>query len=287
MHAIYKKELKAYFSNMLGYIFIAFILLLTGILCSIVNFKGLYASFESSLATLSIIFLIAIPILTMRIIAEEKSQKTDQLLYSLPIPVYQIVLAKFFAMITVFIIPVGIMSIYPLILMTYGPVYLTATYTAIIGFALFGISLISIGMFASSVTESQIISAVISFLAILLMFLSSMLKSAIPSTPIASFLCFAALIALIALILYFMTKNYTVAICTAFVLEMLLVAIYSVNPYIFEGAFASFLDWFSVYDRFTNFLYGIFDINSLVYYLTFIAVFVFLTVQSVEKKRWS
>jgi len=287
MRAIYKKELKAYFSNMLGYIFISFILLITGIFCSIVNFKGLYPSFESSLSTLSMIFLLVIPLLTMRIIAEEKHQKTDQLLYSLPIPIYQIVLAKYFAMITVFMIPVAIMSVYPLILMTYGPVQLTATYTAVIGFALFGASLISIGMFASSVTESQIISAVISFIAVLVMFLMSTIKTMIPATPLASFLCFAALILLIGLIVYFMTKNYTVALCTGFVLEMVLVGAYSVNPYMFEGAFADFLDWFSVYDRFHNFLYGIFDINSLVYYITFIGVFVFLTVQSVEKKRWS
>ncbi len=287
MNAIYRKELRQYFSGMLGYLFIAFILLLVGILASIVNFRGLYPDFESTLSTLSYIFLLVIPLLTMRTVAEEKRQKTDQLLYSLPLPVSGIVLGKFFAMVTVFLIPVAVMSVYPLLMSLYGTVALATTYTAIFGFTLFGISLITIGLFTSSLTENPVIAAVLCFTATLVMYLMSALKTLVPGDAFSSFLCFSALIVLLALLCYFMTKSYTAALGGGFLCEIALIGLYSVKPSMFEDAFAAFLDWFSVYDRFINFLYGIFDIRSTVYYLTFIAVLLFFTVQSVEKKRWA
>ena len=96
MKAIYKRELKAYFNNILGYIFCAFILLFIGIYTMAINLNGASANFEYAIGNMGFIYLIAVPIITMRAIAEERKQKTDQLLYSLPISMSEVVLGKFF-----------------------------------------------------------------------------------------------------------------------------------------------------------------------------------------------
>lgn len=287
MAAIFKKEFKSYFTNMTGYVFIAFILLITGIFAFATNFTQGYPNFEYSLGSISFTFLFVVPILTMRVLAEEKRQRTDQLLYSLPMSVTEIVIGKYLAMVAVFLIPVFIMSFYPLILSFYGTVYLTAAYGAIFGFFLLGATLIAVGMFMSSLTESQIISAVVSFGVLLLIYLMTSLSTLIPTAAFASYIGFVVVILAFAGIVYYMTKNYWAAFITAAVCEIVLSVVYVTNSSIFEGAFAKVLTWLSFYERLDNFIYGIFDLTSVVFYLTVIAVFVFFTVQSVEKRRWS
>lgn len=287
MNAVYKKELRSYFTNMTGWVFIAFILLVSGIFCAAMNFKSGYPNFEYSLSSVSFTFIFVIPILTMRALAEEKHQKTDQLLYSLPISVSEMVLGKYFAMLTILAIPVGVMCIYPLLLSMFGTVYFAATYGAILAFFLLGAALIAVGLFMSALTESQIIAAVISMGVILMFYLMSGIASMIPSTALASFICFTILILALAGIVYRMTKNSTVSYVTAIVLEAAITALYFIKRSIFAGSFSTVLRWLSLYERLDAFINGMFDLTAIVYYLSFIFVFVFLTVQSVEKRRWS
>jgi len=287
MGAIYRKELRGFFNNMTGYIFIAFVLVVVGLFTTAANFKGGYPYFEYALSSVSFIFLLAVPILTMRVFAEEKHQRTDQLLYTLPISVPQIVMGKFFAMLTVFLIPVAVMCLYPLILVMYGATSVITAYGAIFGFLCLGATLIAIGMFMSSLTESQVISAVISFGVLLLTYLMSGLASLVPSTASASYIAFAVMILAIALIVYVMTKNYWVAFIAAAAGEVVLAVVYFTNSSMFVGAFASMLTWLSLFDRLNNFIYGVFDLTAVVYYLSVIAIFIFFTVQSIEKRRWS
>ncbi len=287
MIAIYRKELRQTFSGMSSYLFIALILLFAGILISNWNFKGLYPGMESTLTPLSYIFLLVVPLLTMRVVADEKRQKTDQLLHSLPLSVWSIVCGKFFAMVTVFLIPMAIILVYPLILSLYGPIALASNYTALLGFILFGISLISVGLFASSLTENPIIAAVICCASSLAMFLMSALKGMVPDSALASFLCFGALVLILALIVFFMTKSFYGALIFGFAGIVALIGVYALKPVALEGAFAGFLDWFSLNDRFIDLLYGMVDVGSVIYFLSFSAVMVFLTVQAVEKKRWA
>ncbi|MBE6552242.1 MAG: ABC transporter [Ruminococcaceae bacterium] len=287
MGAFYRKELKSYFNNMTGFVFLAFILLMTGIFFTAINLNQLYPKFEIVISNVSFIFLLVVPILTMRSVAEEKHLKTDQLLYSLPVPVTKIVIAKYLAMVSVFLISVGVMLMYPVVLSFFGDVSFLSAYSALAGFAFLGCALISIGMFMSSLTESQLISSVISFGVLLIMYLMTSLASIVPNTAIASFACFTLLIAAIAAVLYFMTKDAAISIAGFAVAEFVMLMVYLFNKSLFEGAFASFLKYFSVFDRLENFIYGIFDLTAIVYYLSIIFIFVFMTVQSVEKKRWS
>ena len=287
MFAIYKKELKNYFINMTGYIFIGFMLAITGIFTTLINLISTYPSFENVLSNITIVFLLIIPILTMRSVAEERHSKTDQLLYSLPVSVTQIVLAKYLAMFTVFLIPVGIIGLYPLILSIFGTVYLGTAYGALLGFTLLGGALIAVGMFMSSLTESQVIAAVTSFGVIFAMYLMSAIASLIPAGAMASLIAFAVVVLIFAGVVYSLTKNSTVAGITAAAGAFILAGIYFINSSIFDGLFANVLNWLSVFDRFSTFTTGLFDLTSVVYYVSLIVLFVFATVQSVEKRRWS
>ena len=159
MGAFYKKEFRSYFTNMTGYIFLGFLLLMTGIFYTAINLKQTHPQFEYVISNISFVFLLIVPILTMRSIAEEKHLKTDQLLYSLPVPVSKIVISKYLAMVSVFFVSVAVMALYPLILLIFGNVNLLSSYSALAGFAFLGAALIAIGLFMSSLTESQLISA--------------------------------------------------------------------------------------------------------------------------------
>ena len=160
MGVIYKKELKGYFTGMMGYVFIAFALAVIGIYTVAVNFIQSYPNFEYVLDSIRFLFLLLIPILTMRTMSDEKRQRTDLLLYSSPISTYSIILGKFFAALTVFAVPFAVSCFYPLIIGRYGVVNYKVAYSAIFGFLLMGGACIAIGIFLSSLTESQIKSNV-------------------------------------------------------------------------------------------------------------------------------
>lgn len=163
MGAIYKRELRAYFYSFLGTLFIGSMLFLLGIYFSVYNLFMGYPHMGYALSSVVFLFLIGIPILTMRILAEERHQKTDQLILTAPLSVSGIVIGKFLALATVFAIPVGIICIYPMFLSIFGTVAFAESYLAVLGFFLYGLACIAIGIFISSLTESQVISAVITF----------------------------------------------------------------------------------------------------------------------------
>ena len=147
MLAVYKKELRSYLTSMIGYVFIAFILLLLGIYFTAYNLQYASPDFGSTLNAVTFLFLIITPVLTMRILSEEKKNKTDQLLLTAPVPVWKIVFGKYLSMISIYLIPVVIAGCYPFIMGRYGTVSYTTTYTAVFGFYLLGCAQIAVGLF--------------------------------------------------------------------------------------------------------------------------------------------
>ena len=138
MKAILRKELKAYLTSMTGYVFIAFILLLTGIYFTAYNLQAGYPIFGYTLSSITFVFLIVTPVLTMRVLAEERKQKTDQLLLTSPVQVGDIVIGKYLALVGIYLIPIVILCFYPLIMSMYGTVSMPMAYTALLGFILMG-----------------------------------------------------------------------------------------------------------------------------------------------------
>ena len=287
MTAVLRHELSSYFTNVTGYVFGAFLLLFAGIYTMVINLQSASPYFEYVLMNMDFIFLIIVPILTMRVIAEERRQKTDQLLYSLPLTMTQVALGKYLAMLVIFLIPVAGIGVYPLVLTAFGAVYLPAAYGALTGFFFLGASLIAIGMFISSLTESQAVAAGLCFVVMLLNYFISSLASYVPSTAFASFLCVAVCILVLGLIFRLLTRSGFAALVLTIVLEGGLVAAYTFRSADFQGLFPNLMEQLSLFDRFYEFVNGTFDLTAIVYYLTVIAVFVFLTVQSLEKRRWS
>lgn len=181
MKAIYKRELRAYFQSLTGWLFCAVTLFFISLYFVSYNLLGGYSYIAYALSAAAFIFIISIPILTMRILAEERKQKIDQLIFTAPVPLWKVVVGKYLAMATVFMIPMLIVCIYPIIMSFYGTISFAECYVAILGFILYGITGIALGLFISGITESQVISAVITLVAMFLTYMMSGITNMISS----------------------------------------------------------------------------------------------------------
>lgn len=235
MTAIYKREVKAYLTSMTGYIFMGVLLAFIGLYFTAYALVFGYSLFGYILSSLNIAFLILTPVLTMRSLAEERRQKTDQILLTSPVRLSQVVCGKYLAMLTIFTVPMGIVSFYPLIMGNFGAVSMPMSYTAVLGCWLFGAACLAIGLFLSSLTENLVVAAVLTFAVMFFCNMASSIANLISAT----------------------------------------------------GFLKMILDAVDLYGRFTNFMQGILDLTGVVYYLTVIGLFLFLTVQSLQKRRWS
>ena len=285
MTAIYKRELKSYLTSMIGYLFIFFILVLTGIYFSAYQLSAAYPKFEYTLSALTFVFLIAVPILTMRVLAEERKQKTDQLLLTSPVSVGGIVLGKYLALVTVYAIPMGVICLYPIVMSKFGTVSFASAYTAILGFFLLGCANIAIGVFFSSITESQVIAAVLTFVFLFAFYMMSGISTFFSQTSLSTCIAFGLLILALCIIIYTMIKNFVISAAICVVGEVALVITYIVNSGIFEGGIQKVLDIFNLSAHFENFTNSIFDVTGIVYFLSVIAICIFLTMQSIIKRR--
>lgn len=287
MKAIFQNELRTYFTTLTGYAFAAFILLFVGLYSFVLNLTNNLVNFEYVLTNMSFIFLIVIPILTMRSFAEERRQKTDQLLYSLPLSMTQIVMGKFLAMMVVLLLPTVLICIYPLILRQYGPVPMGTVYSTVVAFVLLGGSLSAIGLFISSLTESMAISAGLCFTTLLLLYYMSSITGAVATTALSSLVAFAVVILLLGLIMRVLTKSTPISLLFTAVCECVLVGAYLLWENHFAGLFASVINSLSVFERFYTFGQGQFDLANVVFFLSIIVICLFMTVQSLEKRRWN
>ena len=287
MTAVWKREIGSYYKSITGWLLAAFLLIFAGIYCMVYNLSGYTAKFEYVLAAISFIYLIAVPIISMRSLAEEKRQKTDQLLYSLPIRLSSVVIGKYLAMLTVLALPVLILAGYPVILSQFGTVRYATAYGALAAFFLLGACLLSIGLFISSVTESQVAAAVITLAAMLLLYFMNGLASYLSTESSTSLIALMIVVVLFAAVLQLLAKNPIISLLTAVVGCGGLYLWYASNTSFFSGLFAKIMESISVFDRFDTFVDGVFDLTAIVYYLSITCVFLFLTVQSMEKRRWN
>ena len=287
MLAIYKRELKSYLTSMVGYLFMFFVLLIAGIYFSAYQLSAAYPKFEYTLNAMTFVFLIAVPILTMRVLAEERKQKTDQLLLTAPVSVGNIVVGKYLALVTVYAIPILVMCTYPLIMSKFGTVAFASAYTAILGFFLLGCANIAIGVFMSALTESQVIAAVLTFVLLFAFYMMNGISSFFSKTSVSTCVTFGLLILAATIILYTMIKNALISAIAAVIGEVILIVIYVVKSSVFEGGIQKVLNIFNLSGHFDNFTSNIFDIKGIVYFLSVIAVCLFLTMQSISKRRWN
>lgn len=286
MSAIYRKELKIYFSGALGFVIIALMLVFSGIFFTFTNLSQGYTDFLYTLDPMKLVLILAVPLLTMRTIAEERHSRTDQLLYSLPIRLSHVVLGKYFAMLTVFLIPTLVVATYPLLMSALGKVSLAAAYTALFGYFLMGAALIALCTLISSLMENQILAGAVSLVVCFaLWFLQWYSDGIIPEGALVSFLICVGVCLLFGLLVWRLSKSLTVGAFGALIPLIPTAILFFVKKELFEGLVPDFLDTVNLFDRVVGFFYGYFDIEGLLFYLTCIFVFLFLTVQAMEARR--
>lgn len=287
MTAVLKHELRNYFHTLTAYVFGAFLLAFIGLGATLYNLQAAVSNFEFVLSFGSLVFVVIVPILTMRVIAEEKKQRTDQLLYSLPITTTEVVLGKYLALLVVYLIPLAVVSVYPLIFARYGDVYLLTSYGSIFAFFVLGAALIALGVFISSLTDNQGFAAGIGIAVILLNYYSASLSEYVSSTPAGALIAAFALVIVLGVVIRHLTKNEHLAYGFYFLAGGAVLILYLADSEAFSGILPSVMKTLSLFERFYVFVNGVFDLTAIVYFVTFAAFFLFLSVQSLEKRRYN
>lgn len=287
MIAVLKHELRTYFHSLTAYVFGAFLLMFVGIGAMLYNLQAAVSNFEFVLSFSCLVFVVIVPILTMRVIAEERKQKTDQLLYSLPITTTQVIIGKYLALLCVYLLPLCLIALYPLIFAQYGEVYLLTAYGSLFAFFLLGAALIAVGVFISSLTDNQGFAAGIGIAVILLNYYSVSLAEYVSATAMGSIIALLVLILVLGLIIRHVTRNNTLAYWVTLGLIAAETIACWVDVSAFEGLLPKVMENLSLFERFYKFVNGVFDMTGIVYYLTVIVFFLFLSVQSLEKRRYN
>ena len=223
----------------------------------------------------------------MRSISEEKKQKTDQLLFSLPLKTTKIIMGKFLALLIIFAIPLVIIAFYPLIFAQYGDVYLPTSYGSLVAFFFLGAAMIAVGIFISSLTENQGIAAGIGIPVFLLSYYSVTLAEYVSSTALGSLIVLCIFAILLGFLLRHLTRMDNFSFGVSIVLILGMGVVYYINSSLFEGLVPKIMEQLSLFERFYNFVNGVFDVTGIVFYLTVIVFFLFLSVQSLEKRRYN
>ena len=287
MTAVLKHELRNYFHSFTAYVFGAFLLAIVGIGSMLYNLQAAVSNFEYVLSFGSIVFVVIVPILTMRVIAEERKQKTDQLLYSLPITTTQVIAGKYLALLVVYLIPLAIISIYPPIFTQFGEVYLPTSYGSLFAIFMMGAALMALGVFISCLTDNQGLAAGIGIAVILFNYYSVSLSEYVSSTAFGSVVALAVLILALGALIRYLTKNELLAYGVSLVLAVAVCVTCFVDASLFEGLLPAIMKQLSLFERFSAFVNGVFDMTAIVYYLSVIGFFLFLSVQSLEKRRYN
>ncbi|MDE6592055.1 MAG: ABC transporter permease subunit [Oscillospiraceae bacterium] len=234
MGAIYKRELKAFFMSPTAYIFLAVFYIISGFYFVNVNIMGATTDMSYVFSGVFTIMMILLPLLTMRLFSEEKKQKTDQCLLTAPVGLMEIVMGKFLAALTVFLVAMAIYIPYILVLVKLaGGIARASVIGNLVGLLLLGAAFISIGTFISSLTELQIVAAILSIIVNFVLYMIDVMAANVSWEP----------------------------------LRKVMVSV-------------------GFYNRYTEFTQGILNITSIVFFISAIFVFNFLTVRVLEKRRW-
>jgi ABC-2 type transport system permease protein len=287
MKAVLKHELRTYFHSLTAYVFGAFLLAFVGLGAMLYNINSAVSNFEYVLSFGCLIFVVIVPVLTMRVIAEEKKQRTDQLLYSLPLTTTQVIVGKYLALLVVYILPLCIVSFYPLIFAKFGDVYLLTAYGSIAAFFLLGAALIAVGVFISSLTDNQGFAAGIGIALILFNYYSVSLAEYISSSSKGTMIALWVIGILLGVVIHLLTKNDNLAYGVTFLIVAASAILNFAKPELLEGILPEVTSALSLFEKFYTFVNGVFDVTAIVYYLTVIVFFLFLSVQSLEKRRYN
>jgi len=287
MIAVYKKELKSYFLTPGAYIFMGAFLLIAGLLFSLQNIFTGSSDYASYLSSLIFIFLLVVPILTMRLFTEEKRQKTDVLLLSSPVSISGIVLGKYLAAVTVFLLTLVITMLYPTFLSFHGRMDWAQIWGTYIGFFFLGSAFIAIGTFLSEVAESQTSAAILTFCGLLASWVIDYIRSFVPMSSMAGAIFILILAGIAVAVFQSKAQDWRISAIAALIVIAVVLILYIITPDVLYGLISKFIAWFSLTSRFQRFSMGILKLDAVVYYMSFSAFFLYATGSRIENRRWS
>jgi ABC-2 type transport system permease protein len=264
-----------------------FFLLITGIFYTFSNLLTANSRFSGFLGSILLIYLFAIPLLTMRLFSEEKRQKTDQLLLTSPITIPEIVCGKFLAALAIYVFTLLVTLLYVLVIAIFGDLQGWETLGSYIGFVFLGASYIAVGVFVSASTENQLTAALVTFFSLLVVWILDPLSQAIPSDMRTGLISASVLALILVLFLYINTRNWLIVLGVVIAAALAIGGFYLFNKTLFYGFAQKFLGWFSLNRRYESFSMGLLKFDSLLYYASFTGLFLFLTVRLIEKRRWN
>jgi len=262
-------------------------LLLTGVFYFFDNLLSQRSQYSGFLGSVLLIFLFAIPLLTMRLFSEEKRQKTDQLLLTSPVSITGIVCGKFLAALAVYGATLIITVAYAVVIAVYGDLQTWETVGSYIGFLFLGACYISVGIFVSAITENQLTAALVTFFSLMFIWLIDPISQMVPSDTRTGIISSGVVLAALLLFLYLNTRNWVIVVGTLVLGALTIGGFYLFKQNVFFGFIQKFLGWFSLNGRYQSFTMGLLKFDALLYYTSFSGLFLFLTIRLIEKRRWN
>ena len=287
MIAIYKRDLKGFFTGMMGYVLLAFFLAVGGLYFTVMNLMSGYPDLSYTLYNNLFVLLLLVPLLTMRSFAEERRARTDQLLLTSPVPLWHIVLGKYLAVLSVFGMAVLVFALYPLIMSRGGAVSYRQSYATLLAFFLLGAACIAIGVFLSSLNENQIVAAVCSFFVLLLAYLMPSIQTLFTVGSALAMGVFLVLAVLGAAYAGWHSRSWGLGLGVFTVCCAAILVLFWLRSAALTSAFSSLLGALCLFSPFEKFVSGLFSLSAVVYYLSVTALFLFFTCQTLEKRRWN
>ncbi|MCI6787333.1 MAG: ABC transporter permease [Oscillospiraceae bacterium] len=286
MTAIFKREFKSCFTGMIGWVIAAVSLFFLGLYYT--NRNLLYASsdFATVLYTMTMILLFLLPAISMRSFAEERKNKTDQLLLTSPVGIPSIVAGKYLAEVAVFALPLAAAVIMPLILTAFGTVSLVAAYSALLGYLLLGAACLAVGTWISALTENQILAYLATFGALLVAYLMNGIQTMFTTGNLLAFVVFMVIVLVAAILVGVSCKRLTAGLTVFCIGAAAVFILFLARPAWLLTAFNAVLDALALFEPFKDIVGGMFSISGIVYYLSVIGLFLFLTGQALERRRW-
>ena len=284
MAAIFKRETKSYYTGMVGYVTAAVSLFFLGLYFTNRNLMYASSDFASVLYTTTLIMLFLLPAISMRSFAEDRRNKTDQLLLTSPVSIPGIVLGKFLAV--VFALPLTVAVIMPLILTAFGTVSLVSAFSALFAYLLLGAACLAVGTWISALTENQIIAYLATFGALLIAYLMNGIKTMFTSGNLLALIVFLVVLLIAAVLVGVLCKSLPVGLGVFGAGAVVLVVLFQLRPAWLLSAFNAVLGALALFQPFNGVVGGMFSVSAIVYYLSVIALFLFLTGQSLERRRW-
>lgn len=287
MTAIFKREFKSCFTGMIGWVIAAVSLFFLGLYFT--NRNLLYASsdFASVLYTMTMILLFLLPAISMRSFAEERKNKTDQLLLTSPVSIPAIVAGKFLAELAVFALPLAAAVVMPLLLQAFGTVSLVAAYSALLGYLLLGGACLAVGTWISALTENQILAYLATFGALLVAYLMNGIQTMFTTGNLLAFVVFMIVLLVASVLVGVICKRLAAGAVVFCAGAVVLFVLFQLRPVWLLAAFNAVLSALALFEPFKDIVGGMFSIPAIVYYLSVMGLFLFLTGQALARRRWN